>query len=263
MIIIAHRGANREALENSWDAFEKAVDAGAAMIEFDVHLTRDGEIVVAHDHDLFKVTGEHCDVRKLKRSDIESRRLLDGSLIPFLKEVLNRFLPCIQLNIEIKGSSVELAKAVGNMVSSHSGADKVIISSFGLPPLEYLAYHEPHLKRAFLCGGDHSWRGIKSYAPNIYMDELNTNILHPCCTMVNENLMDQAKSRGWIVNAWVPMDYEEENREAFWTAMQTLGVDGLCTNYPRQLKRWFEEVETNATIFSRIEKDLANRFHRS
>ena len=49
-LVIAHRGASGYAPENTMPAFEKALEMGAEGIELDVHLTKDGEIVVIHDH---------------------------------------------------------------------------------------------------------------------------------------------------------------------------------------------------------------------
>ena len=61
--------------------------------------------------------------------------------------------------------------------------------------------------------------------------------------------MDQARMRGWEVNAWVPMIGEEEDREGLWSVLQTLGIDGLCTNYPRQLKEWLSEAQGDYDLY--------------
>src|SRR5205823_2268595 len=47
--LYAHRGASAERPENTMPAFERALELGADALEMDVHLTRDGELVVAHD----------------------------------------------------------------------------------------------------------------------------------------------------------------------------------------------------------------------
>ena len=56
MEIWAHRGASRVAPENTMPAFERAIAAGADGIEFDVQLSRDGEVVVIHDETLSRTT---------------------------------------------------------------------------------------------------------------------------------------------------------------------------------------------------------------
>ena len=49
MLNIAHRGFSGKYPENTMLAFKKAIEAGADGVEFDVHLTKDGEIVIIHD----------------------------------------------------------------------------------------------------------------------------------------------------------------------------------------------------------------------
>jgi len=55
-LIVAHRGAPTERPENTLAAFEAAVDAGAAAVEFDVRATADGHAVVIHDARLDRTT---------------------------------------------------------------------------------------------------------------------------------------------------------------------------------------------------------------
>jgi glycerophosphoryl diester phosphodiesterase len=49
MQIVAHRGASSEAPENTLAAFEKAIEVGADMIEFDVRRATDGRLAISHD----------------------------------------------------------------------------------------------------------------------------------------------------------------------------------------------------------------------
>ena len=100
---VAHRGLwNKDISENSLNAFKRAVDNSFAL-EFDVHLTKDNELVVIHDEDLKRLTGkdgvvEHLTLKELK----ENYALLDGQKIPTLIEVLdlvNEKVPCL---VELK-----------------------------------------------------------------------------------------------------------------------------------------------------------------
>jgi len=49
VLVIAHRGASVDFPENTLPAFRRAIEFGADYVEFDVHPTRDGRLVVAHD----------------------------------------------------------------------------------------------------------------------------------------------------------------------------------------------------------------------
>ena len=100
---VAHRGLwNKDISENSLKAFARAVENNFA-IEFDVHLTKDNELVVIHDEDLKRLTGKEGIVEHLSLKELqEDYSLLDGQKIPSLIEVLdliNEQVPCL---VELK-----------------------------------------------------------------------------------------------------------------------------------------------------------------
>ena len=82
---IAHRGLhNKEFTENGMKAFKNAIDHGVAF-EYDIHLTKDGELVVCHDENLVRTTGKDGIIEDLTLKEIkENYRLLDGGEIPTL-----------------------------------------------------------------------------------------------------------------------------------------------------------------------------------
>lgn len=65
--VFAHRGACRVAPENTLPAFACALEMGVAGIEFDVHRTADGQLVVIHDFTVDKTTDGHGLVAAMKR----------------------------------------------------------------------------------------------------------------------------------------------------------------------------------------------------
>ena len=92
MKIVAHRGVCTEALENSWDAFHKAVEVGADRIELDVHLSADGHLVIVHDEDLERIAGMKVFVADLTRKELlDTVKLSNGEKLPFLDEVFARY----------------------------------------------------------------------------------------------------------------------------------------------------------------------------
>lgn len=243
MLVIAHRGANREALENSWQAYDLAIQGGAQRLELDVQLSKDGHAVINHDNELLKTTGLYARVSEMTRPDLAAVKLLNGEPLPFLDQVLTRLLPQVEINIEIKGHSEALAEVVAGLVMTHADRDKVIVSCFHAEPLVWIFRNQPEIKRACLWSRDtFSWPFFADLAPQVFLERCGTKTLHPHAGLVNENLMDQARARGWTVFAWVPMAWEEQDREGLWTGLKTVGLDGLCTNYPRQLKSWLEEA---------------------
>lgn len=160
---IAHRGFSAIAPENTLSAFERAIRAGANMLEMDVMTTGDNHVVVFHDYRLGRTT----DGRGLvKRKDLSEIRSLDagswfgkeykGERVPLLDEVLEIAEGRVGLNIEMKPgrreSVVGLVDKCQRIVKAHRMDDEVIFSSFNLEALRYLHYKAPRLRFAPLYG---------------------------------------------------------------------------------------------------------------
>ena len=100
---IAHRGLHNEKFtENGMKAFQNAIDHGVAF-EFDIHLTKDNELVVCHDESLKRTTGKEGIIEDLTLKEIKDNyRLLDGGEIPTLQEVFNLNKERVPMVIELK-----------------------------------------------------------------------------------------------------------------------------------------------------------------
>src|SRR5829696_1219381 len=123
---LAHRGASALAPENTLEAFRMAVEAGAGGLELDVHLTRDGYVVVIHDPTLDRTTGGTGAVAvmtldELSETDAGYNFSPDhentfpyrglGLRIPTLAEVL-REVPGVAVNIDMKADNPAIEAAV-------------------------------------------------------------------------------------------------------------------------------------------------------
>lgn len=132
---IAHRGLHDSVLtENGMKAFEKAVSNNLPF-EFDIHLTKDGELVVCHDDDLIRTTGKAGIIEELTLKEIkENYRLLDGGEIPTLKEVMDmnqeRSLMVIELKVHEGKNYKELGKAAVKALKNVKDKKKYTIISF-------------------------------------------------------------------------------------------------------------------------------------
>ena len=100
---IAHRGLHDDKFtENGLKAFKKAIDLGVAF-EFDIHLTKDGQLVVCHDEELKRTTGKEGIIEDLTLKEIKDNyQLLDGGEIPTLQEVLDLNNEKVPMVIELK-----------------------------------------------------------------------------------------------------------------------------------------------------------------
>ena len=100
---IAHRGLwNEELTENGIPAFQNAIDHNVAF-ELDIHLTKDNQLLVCHDSELYRTTGKKGIIEDLTLAEIkENYRLHDGSSLPTLEEVLALTSERVPIIIELK-----------------------------------------------------------------------------------------------------------------------------------------------------------------
>jgi glycerophosphoryl diester phosphodiesterase len=108
--IVAHRGASHEAPENTLAAFEKAIELGADMIEFDVRRASDGRLVISHDP-----------VRE------------PASKLPTLEDALRLTQGRIQLDVELKETGCE--RDAIDLLLRNFPLDDFCITSFLAPAL--------------------------------------------------------------------------------------------------------------------------------
>ena len=102
--VIAHRGYHdkeNKIYENTLKAFERAIKNNY-IIELDVHLLKDGEIIVYHDDNLKRLTGINKKVKDCTLSEIKQYKIKGTENIPTLKEVLTLVDGKVPLIIELK-----------------------------------------------------------------------------------------------------------------------------------------------------------------
>ena len=108
VMIIGHRGARDLWPENSLDGFRRTRALGIEGVEFDVHVARDGELVVIHDPTLERTTESQGLVADRTPAELAATRMRNGggAGIPTLDQVLDVFAGSdIELHIEIKAGA--------------------------------------------------------------------------------------------------------------------------------------------------------------
>ncbi len=114
MKVMGHRGAAGLALENTMDSFKMAKLLRVDSIELDVHITKDNKLVVLHDTNLFRISGNNMIVKNHTYFELKNVKLIDGkSYIPTLVEVI-KATTGTDLIIEIKseGCIEEIDKVI-------------------------------------------------------------------------------------------------------------------------------------------------------
>ncbi|MDR3559714.1 MAG: glycerophosphodiester phosphodiesterase [Candidatus Pacebacteria bacterium] len=160
-LIIAHRGASGYEKENTLAAFQKAVELGADMVEFDVRRTRDGELVVIHDS---KVEGQKiCELSYEEVKNI-SKRL--GFGVPKLEELLVLLKNKIKLDIELKEEGCETETV--ELALRYFDKSEFIMTSFKKNSLRIVKKKFPDIRTGLLLGG----RGETGKIFRAYLDGL-------------------------------------------------------------------------------------------
>ena len=154
---IAHRGFSSRYPENTMLAFEKALETGCDGMEFDVHMTKDGQIVVIHDESVDRTTngsGLICEMT------LEQLRAFDagrGERIPTLDEYFDLVATRDFIsNIELKNSLVRypgIEAVVIEKVRQRGLCGQVIISSFNHFSILECKRLAPEIRCGFLTGG--------------------------------------------------------------------------------------------------------------
>ena len=259
----AHRGGAREAPANTLRAMARAREAGAHGIELDVHRTRDGHLVVAHDPTVDAMTdgtGRIADhtLAELRRLDaaywwvegevhdhrpdtpagryvLRGRGPADPELrIPTLEEVLERF-GGVPLTVDVKDRAA--VEAVVRLLVRRGRRDDVIVTGIDEPIVRDLRRRGGHLALApgrmwtawFVLRTRLRWAPRRSR----YV-ALQVPPRYRFVRLLDERLVRAAHRAGMAVHVWT-IDDEAEMRR-----LVDLGVDGIMTDRPSVLRSVLE-----------------------
>ncbi len=242
---MAHRGAGGEFPENTLISFRAAADAGARYFELDVHMTRDGEIVVCHDENLLRTCGRDVAIcgtawKEIASADAGSTFTADGANFPFrgrgagiprLADVLAAF-PGIRIVIEIKQVAPSLVRRLLEVIDRGGARRLVLIASEHQAPIDEVRALAPDLPtnlprgeiEEFLMAmaarkADYRPRGAALQIPPEYEG----------WRLATPEVVEFAHRAGLEVHVWTV------NEEAEMRGLLDIGVDGILSDYPARL----------------------------
>jgi glycerophosphoryl diester phosphodiesterase len=244
--VIAHRGASGYAPENTLAAIQKALAQQADIIEFDVHLSQDGKLIIIHDNDLDRTTnlsGAVSDftLAELKQADAGSwfNSTFKNEKLPTLSEVLQLINGRSQCIIELKGDEEgyypQLAAKVAQEVADIKGETWCIIQSYESRYLDELHNINPHLKlvKAFIglwpspvlsFYYDTGFRWGRYQVPEYLW---GVNLYYKTITKAQVAAWQNEGIKVWTYTI---------NDESAMKKQLRMGIDGLITNYPDRLQ---------------------------
>ena len=224
-LVFAHRGGSALAPENTIAAFDNGLALGADGLELDVHLSRDGVVVVHHDRTLNRTTTLAGPVAA--RSADELARVN----VPALADVLARY-PDVRIIVEMKENRAELAAATIEVIRRAGAVERVCLGSFGRRVLRAARAIEPSIAtsaareevRWWLYRSRCRWPVARVGYSGFQVPEVSG-----ATRVVSRRFVDYAHRAGLGVQVWTVDEEADARRLLGW------GVDALITDRPDRI----------------------------
>ena len=233
---IAHRGASAYEPENTLRAFERAIEMGATMIELDVHLSRDGHLIVIHDADLSRLANDDRRIRDMSLQQIKGFDAGQGERIPTLSEAIELARGRVELYIELKGQRTP-EPVVRTLQASHF-TDQAIVGSFYLWLPQRVKFLDSTIRTSAFIGGNNRGADFVEWASAIEADYVHLcweNASPTPHELLALELLADIRRCGLGIILW------HEERPSELNALVKLDIDGICTNTPDVLSTILEE----------------------
>jgi glycerophosphoryl diester phosphodiesterase len=242
--LFAHRGASGEAPENTLAAFRRAVALGIEYIELDVHVSRDGHVMVIHDVTLERTTNGSGTVREqtlaqLQQWDAGHRFSSDGGAtfpfravgvtVPTLAEVFQQ-CPGVKFTVEIKPEEPAIEEQVIAVVRACGREADVILASEHDRVLQRVRSFAPDLATSLAYGEvfDFIQRvatgELADYHPPGHAIQIPPEFQG--VSLVTEHTLAVAHEFDCEMHVWTINDAHEMAR------LLALGVDGVMSDFP-------------------------------
>ena len=254
-MVLAHQGASAHAPSNTMAAFQLAYEKGADAFETDVHMTRDGHVVLSHDPTVDRLTNgtgwiKDKTLAELREIDFGYRFTPDGGqtypyrgrgiTIPTLEETLTAF-PTMRINMDIKQATPPMEMALVQTIRQCKAEDRVLIASFHTVTMERFR----KIASSRIATGANIrdmvefvfyWKsGLhRFYKPPV--DAFQVPEAGYGLRVVSPRMIDIAHRHGVKVHVWTI------NEEADIRRLLQMGVDGICSDYPDRVVKVMKEL---------------------
>lgn len=239
VLVMGHRGALGHAPENTMASFQKGLDLGSDLIELDVHMSRDGALVVMHDGDVSRTTDgsghlKDLSLEEIKRLDAGSwfDARFGGERVPTLSEVLEWAGARVPLIVEIKGDprpADGIEKAVVDELRKHRFLDRAMVISFHHDTVRRAKDLEPSLATGILYTG--------RLADTIGAARAaRADSVRPSWSYWSADLVNEVHKAGMSGSTWVAND---EELAAYLIGM---GIDSIGCDYPDRLRSYVDRT---------------------
>ncbi|MET9433299.1 glycerophosphodiester phosphodiesterase family protein [Streptomyces sp. NPDC006551] len=214
-LTIGHRGVMGVEPENTLRSFVRAEQAGMDAIELDLHLSKDGALVVMHDADVDRTTDGSGPIAELTLAELRELDAGDGERVPVFEEVLDAVSSPLQAEIK----DVAAAKALAEVMLRRDLAGRVEVLSFHDEALAEISRLVPGVRTALVA--DRWGADVVDRAKAVGAGALVLNIRHLTLETVERAHREGLRVIGWVVNT------QDHLRLA-----RALNLDGATTDHP-------------------------------
>jgi glycerophosphoryl diester phosphodiesterase len=246
-----HRGAAGLAPENTLAAFRKAMALGVDALEMDLHVTRDGELIVIHDETLDRTTDGRGSVADLTLEEVKRRDAggkfapaFRGERVPTLREVIELVREGrnarIRLDLEIKfgkgqeGRPEDFEERVLEALRQTGFVQRVNVISFHHPSLVKMKALEPKIRTGLLEGGQQPPRDSVALVRQHRADYYS-----PRFQQVTAETVAALHRAGIPIVPWTANE-EADMRRLMAVGIGTFPGDGIATDFPDRLLHLLE-----------------------
>ena len=219
MLKIGHRGAKGHVNENTLASFAKALELNVDAIELDVHLSKDGEVVVIHDETIDRTTNKTGFVSEFTASDLKPLG------IPTLREVIQLVDNKCIINIEIKEAAAteKVIENIEQFINERNWTfSQFQVSSFIWETLEAISNINSQIMLGVLT--EDSIENALAFAKKIKAFSIN-----PYYKLINQESCESLKSSGFKIYTWTVNTPEDL------IFVKSLPVDGLISYFPDRI----------------------------
>ena len=230
MLVYGHRGAAGEAPENTIAAFRHAIERGTQYVELDIHLSKDGQLIVVHDDKVNRTTGQKGRVNTFSAAELKKMDARQGTPpwpnkkltgIPTLDAVLEATPEFIGYNIEVKPAGIKARKQIAQLLaekySTSSKAKNIVITSSDQLFLQEIMERAPHIPRGYVS---------MLLDPFAVIEKYQCQYLSTEWTVINSVLIRRAHKMDLHVSAWTV------NSDQTIANLYKMNVDSVITDYP-------------------------------
>lgn len=231
MKIIGHRGARGEAPENTLGGFQYIQDLGIRAVEFDVRQLKDNSLIVMHDDDFARTTGQSKSLYECSQNDLQlynhAVSWSDWNKVeptPLLNQTLNIIQNFDHIEVEVKAvaSHVEAEKLTKTLQQQLQGFEQTaVITSFDIKIHQALQQQSSKFRRGLLV------------ETNLQYQAIDQALEFGCCQigwmneLASNELIRATQDAELLISVWTVNEVERAKQ------LRDLGVNGLITDYPK------------------------------